>query len=204
MTERKYISKIRKGDNLIYLKDEEARGELLTKASNEDLDAMALIPVDVSAMTPSSTFVKNSVIGINGVFYKAKRATSNLPFDLVSQGDAFVTQYVGGVELFIIADSTLNGDWMPWSDSSLQGHINDLDLRMSAIESINWNGRITALEGDRADIYSKLGLHSSQLVALQAATQSVTYNGHTYTLQQIMAQMAKLMEEVVVIQTPQS
>ena len=39
----------------------------------------ALYPVDVNTLTPTSTFVANAIIGINGVIYRAKQATSHLP-----------------------------------------------------------------------------------------------------------------------------
>ena len=50
-------------------------GRFRTKLLADDM----LHPVAVSSMTPSSTFVKNAVIGINGVLYRSTKATSNLP-----------------------------------------------------------------------------------------------------------------------------
>ena len=203
MPERKYISKIRKDGQLVYLKDVEAREELITKASKEELDAMALIPVDVSALTPRTTFRKGSVIGINGVLYRAAADTTYLPFTLVVQDGAFVTVEVGGIDVFIIADPTLNLPWKPWTDASVQAHLTDLDLRLSTLETMNYKGRIEAIEEANKTISQTLALHESRITAVEARTQSVTYNGHTYTLQQIMAQVAKLMDATVIIEQPE-
>ena len=200
---KKYFSIINNGTEDLEVKDAEARTELATKASLTQLDDASLYPVDVSSLTPSTTFRKGSVIGINGVLYRAAADTTYLPFTLVVQDGAFVTVEVGGIDVFIIADPTLNLPWKPWTDASVQAHLTDLDLRLSTLETMNYKGRIEAIEEANKTISQTLALHESRITAVEARTQSVTYNGHTYTLQQIMEQVAKLMETTVIIEQPE-
>jgi hypothetical protein len=54
----------------------------------------ALYPVDISTVTPQTTFRKNAVIGIGGVLYRAKRATASMPVTMVVSDGRFVTHEV--------------------------------------------------------------------------------------------------------------
>lgn len=164
---KKYVSVFNNGQEDLYLKDTEARDGLLH-------------PVDIDSLTPTSTFVKNAVIGINGVIYKSKKATSNFPVTLTIQNGAFVTHSVNGKTAFVVSDETLNGDWIVWTDAAIEYWTQQLSQRTTALE----NAR-TALE--------------SRASALEDSIADVTYNGQSYTLQQLMQAMAQLMENSVVI-----
>jgi hypothetical protein len=147
-----------------YLKDAEAREG-------------TLYPVDVSTLTPSSTFRKNAVIGINGVLYRAKAATGNLPVPLVVQDGAFVTRVVDGVPAFVVSSYTLNSDWEKFMDAGVPYSIAALDERMSAAEAT---------------------LTTTTATANSAIQPGTIYGG--FTAQAILTEMAKLMNKTVVTQ----
>lgn len=138
-----------------------------------------LHPVDVDSLTPSSTFVKNALIGINGVLYRAKVATSSFPVTLTVQDNQFVIHTVNGKTAFVIADSTINSDWEIFTDAGIAYWVETM------------NARITQLETDRATLQSRC-------TALEAITADVTYGGNTYTARQLLENLAKLMEKTVV------
>ncbi len=83
-------------------------------------DAYCLIPVNVAGLTPSSTFVKNNILGINGTLYRATQATSNFPVTLLTSGGSFVTNTINGKTAFVVSDYTLNTGWEIWSDASME------------------------------------------------------------------------------------
>lgn len=151
-------------------------------ATKEELSGAALYPVDISTLTPSSTFAKNNVIGINGVLYRAKVATSNLPITLVVQDGAFVTHTVNGVKAFVVSSFTLNSDWEVWMDAGMAYAYSSADARLSALE----NTTVPRL--------------ASRITVLENIPTSVTYGGKKYTAAQLFAEMAKLMEKTVVTQ----
>lgn len=148
---KKYISKFVKDDITIYVKDTEARESLL-------------YPIDISTLTPSSSFTANSVLGINGVLYKCINNTSSLPVTLQVEGNAFVTHTINGKTAFVVTDPTLNEDWEIFTDASIEYWINALSERITSLEGL-----------------------------------SVTYDGTTYTLSQLMTAMAQLMSKTIVI-----
>ena len=144
-------------------------GRFRTKLLADDM----LHPVAVSSMTPSSTFVKNAVVGINGVLYRSTKATSNLPCTMVTQGNAFVVHTVNGKIAFVVSNATPNTDWEIFTDASIEYWV----------ESIN-----TAL----ATIRSKAGS------AVQP-TDTYTVNGQQYTVSELLQAVATLMPKTVVI-----
>ena len=131
-------------------------------ATKDELTDAALHPVDISSLTPSSTFVKNAVIGINGVLYRATAATSNLPCTLVTQDGALVTLTVNGKTAYIVSDPTPNAGWEIFTDASTEYWIAQLDA-------------------------GKLELGST-----------ITYDGQTYTVQQLLEAVASLMPKTVI------
>lgn len=94
-----------------------------------------LYPVDVNTLTPSSTFVKNAIIGINGVIYRSKRATSHFPVVLTVSGSSFVVDIVNGKIAFVVSDPTIDTDWEQWTDAAIEYWKTQLDARVSAIEA---------------------------------------------------------------------
>lgn len=102
-----------------------------------------LYPVDVSALTPTSTFRKNAVVGINGVFYRAKVATSHFPVVLVLDDvtEQFVIEQVNGKVAFVIDDPTVHQDWEVWTDAGIEFWIAQIGSSLTALAA-----RVTALE----------------------------------------------------------
>ena len=143
---------------------------LATKTELTELET--LIPVDVNSLTPSSTFAKNSVIGINGVLYRSLRQTSHSPVVMAVQDGAFVTHTVNGRIAFVVDDTTIHSDWELFTDASVEYWIKSL------------NARITTLEG-----------------AFGELVEGVTYNGTTYTPKQLLTEVAKLMDKTVVTES---
>ena len=96
----------------------------------------SLHPVDVNSLTPSSTFVKNAIIGINGVIYRSKQATSHFPVTLVVSGGAFVvSQTQSGKIAFVVSDQTIHSDWEQWTDAAIEYWVEQLNatkLEMSS------------------------------------------------------------------------
>lgn len=119
-------------------------------------NAGALLPVDISTLTPASTFPKNAVIGINGVLYRATAATQNLPCTLTVQDGQFVVNIVNGKTAFTVTDPTPNAGWEVFTDASIEYWISQL------------NARITALEGEK---YTANGQQYTRQQLLQAVAE---------------------------------
>ena len=143
----------------------------------------ALYPVNVNTLTPSSTFVKNAIIGINGVIYRSKKATSNLPVTLQVSGGAFVVETINGKIAFVVTNSTVNADWEVWTDAAIEYWIAQLAARATALETADTAlaARITALE-----------------TAIQQRPASITYGGVQYSATDLLTAIASLMTKQVV------
>lgn len=98
-------------------------------------EAGALLPVDISTLTPASTFPKNAVIGIGGVLYRAKRATASMPLTMVVSDGKFVTHEVNGQQAFVVQDMTVNADWEVWMDAGMAYAYSLADQRITALET---------------------------------------------------------------------
>jgi len=98
-------------------------------------EAGALLPVDISTLTPESTFPKNAVIGIGGVLYRAKRATASMPLTMVVSDGKFVTHEVNGQQAFVVQDMTVNADWEVWMDAGLSYAYSLADQRITALDT---------------------------------------------------------------------
>jgi len=112
---------------------------LAGKASLDDI----LHPVNVNTLTPTSTFVANAIIGINGVIYRAKQATSHFPVPLVIDNNAFVVQNIDGKIVFTVSSNTIHQDWEQWTDAAIEYWKAQLDARVSALENktITYNNK---------------------------------------------------------------
>ena len=97
----------------------------------KDTEAATLIPVDISTLTPSSTFVKNNVLGINGVLYRAKNNTSTFPVTLATQDGAFVVNTINGKICFVVTDPTLNSNCEIWTDASIEYWVDQLNTSLA-------------------------------------------------------------------------
>lgn len=98
-------------------------------------EAGALLPVDISTLTPASTFPKNAVIGIGGVIYRAKRATASMPLTMVVSDGKFVIHEVNGQKAFVVQDMTVNADWEVWMDAGMAYAYSLADQRITALET---------------------------------------------------------------------
>lgn len=148
-------------------------------ASNADEH---LLPVNINSLTPSSTFRKNAVIGINGVLYRALRATSNMPVVPQIDNGHFVTHTVGGKVALVIADETLNQDWEVFTDASIE----------------YWVASINALLAQKQDTISDLSTIRNNASAALKPTDIYTYNGVNYTVDDMLKDLVKLMPKTVV------
>ena len=156
MANKKYFTVFNNGVEDLYVKDEEAQ------------DAM-LHPVDISSLTPSTTFKKGDVLGINGVLYRCTADTSNRPITFQLSNNQFVTHTVNGKTAFVISDYTLNTGWEIWTDASIEYWVETMDTRLSAIEG-----------------------------ALQGVLGGITVDGTTYTAAQVIQAIANFMGQTVV------
>lgn len=91
-----------------------------TKTELGQNEADHLHPVNVNSLTPSSTFTKNSVIGINGVLYRATANTSNPPVTLTIDNGQFVYDMVNGKKAFVVSDPTVNQGWEIFTDAGIE------------------------------------------------------------------------------------
>ena len=145
-----------------------------------------LVPINIASLTPSSTFPKNAILGINGVIYHSTQATSNLPVTLQTQNGAFVTHSVNGNIAFVVTSTTINPGWEVWTDAAIEYWINQLAARATALENadVAQAARITAIE-----------------TTLQSLPTSITYNGVQYSTTSLLTEVAKLMVKTLVTQS---
>lgn len=153
-----------------------------TKSELSQNEADHLHPVDINSLTPSSTFVKNSVIGINGVLYRSLRATSNMPVTPQIDNGQFVTHSVNGKIALVIADETLNQDWEIFTDASIEYWV----------ASIN-----SALDAKQATISDLDSIRQKANSALQP-DKTYTYNNQSYTIDAMMQELVKFMSKTIV------
>lgn len=169
--DKQYVEVLNNGSDDFYVRDPEAQDSILR-------------PIDIRTLTPSSTFVKNAVIGINGVLYRSVRATSNFPVTLTVEGNAFVVNTVNGKIAFVVSDPTINQDWEIFTDASIEYWV----------EQIN-----TALAGKQATISDIDTIRSNASAAIKT-TSEYTAGNVTYTATQLLQAVADLMNKTVVVQ----
>jgi hypothetical protein len=159
-------------------------------ATKNELSQATIIPVDLDSMTPSTTFVKNNILFINGVGYRAKKDTTHFPVVLVVQNNQFVVDIVDGAPAYVVSDYTLDEDWEVWGDAGIPRTLDQ--MRTDLDESIE------QMEGDQAAFISEAttivrgSVKLSDLVANTAGTRS-------YTVQQVLRAVADLMESTIVV-----
>lgn len=147
-----------------------------------------LYPVDISTVTPQTTFRKNAVIGINGVLYRAKVNTANLPVTLSTIDQTFVIEMVNGKMAFVVADTTLNVDWEVWTDAGIEYWIEAHNRRLAELE--------TGQAAMAADLPT--AIEQVRQVAVTALQPGTTFGG--YTVSQLLTAMATLMNKKIVTQ----
>ena len=156
---KKYLEVLNNGDEDLYVYDGEAREQTLH-------------PVNVETLTPSSTFVKNAIIGINGVLYRSTQATSNFPVTLTISDGQFVTHTVNNKTAFVVSDFTINTGWEIWTDAGVEYWVSQMEARLTAIEG-----------------------------ALNGVLQGITVDGTTYTAADVITAIAQFMGQSLVTTT---
>lgn len=143
-----------------------------------------LLPVNINSLTPSSTFAKNSVIGINGVLYRATQANSNMPVTVMVENGAFVTQTVNGKISFVVTDSTVNSGWEIFTDASIEYWVASLNAAMSG----------------KQDTISDIGTIRTNATNAVKPTDQYRAKGVDYSVSDLLQAVANLMSENVVTQ----
>lgn len=157
-----------------------------TYATKQEVSDAILIPLNMEQLTPSSTFVKNNVLGINGILYRAKQNTSEFPVTVVTDRGRFVydTDKYGN-KAYVVSDYTLSQAWEKWSDAGINYSLSVIDSRLSYFNNLQIALRLTQIESLLRNIQQTLG--------------DVTVDGQTYTVRGILTELAKLMDKDVVI-----
>lgn len=157
-----------------------------TYATKQEVSDATLIPLNMEQLTPSSTFVKNNVLGINGILYRAKQNTSEFPVTVVTDKGRFVydTDKYGN-KAYVVSDYTLSQAWEKWSDAGINYSLSVIDSRLSYFNNLQIANRLTQIESLLRNIQQTLG--------------DVTVDGQTYTVRGILTELAKLMDKDVVI-----
>ena len=96
----------------------------------------AMHPVEEGSLAPSSTFVKYSVICIDGIVYISNKETDTLPFPMVVNEGMFVTQTFYGHTCFLKAGNTLSADWNVWIDARNDIRFMMLEERVARLETL--------------------------------------------------------------------
>lgn len=141
-------------------------------ATKNELAQAAVIPVNLEDMTPMTKFVKNNVLAINGVQYRATKNTTHFPVTLVTDGGQFVVNVVNGAPAYVVDNYTLDPDWEIWGDAGIPQTLANMqaDFNEALQQSLNTSTRIKTSDGQ---------------------TQ--------YTVQQLLTAMADLMGHTVVV-----
>lgn len=144
----------------------------------------ALYPVNVNTLTPSITFVKNAVIGINGVIYRAKQDTTHFPVVLVTQEGAFVVNTTAtGKIAFVTASQTIDTDWEVFTDAAIEYWVETLNAALAAKQDA-----IADLEAIRANAQNAV-----------KATDEYTVDGVGYPVSVLLQSVANLMSKTIVV-----
>lgn len=148
-----------------------------------------LIPVDVDSLTPSTTFVKNNILGINGLMYRAKKNTSEFPVVLlVEDGHIVYDEDENGNKAFVVDDYTLSEDWEKFTDASIPRA-----LELMAEQQSNF------MEEEQAAMSSFENEIRISVAGVIKSTEKITASsGQQYTVRQILQAMAELMDKAIV------
>ena len=153
-----------------------------TKTELSQNEADHLHPVDINSLTPSSTFVKNAVLGINGVLYRAIRATSNMPVNPHIDNGRFVTNTINSMTALVIADFTLNSDWEVFTDASIEYWVASINASLSA----------------KQDAISDLSTIRTKANSALQPDRTYTYQNQSYTIDAMMQELVKFMSKTIV------
>lgn len=128
-----------KGEGIDYSTMSAAEKQELVEAvaaAVEQEGGYLLYPVDINGISTTTVFQKNSIISIDGVVYRAKQDTYNLPVTLVVDNNKFVTQVLYGHTVFIKANNSISSDWDIWLDASNDFRYKEIEARVAKLETI--------------------------------------------------------------------
>lgn len=185
----------------------------------ESIEAATLIPVNLDSMTPQTTFVKNNILAIDGVQYRAKKDTTHFPVVLLTDGGQFVVNIVNGAPAYVVSDYTLDADWEIWGDAgipqtlaNMQQDLNDAladlsrtsqkiqedcDTTLQQIQTSTGQA-VSEIEADQAEFINEATSIVEQ--SLKPTSRVTTSDGQTqYTVQQLLTALADLMGHTVVV-----
>lgn len=185
----------------------------------ENIKAATLIPVNLDSMTPQTTFVKNNILAIDGVQYRAKQDTTHFPVVLLTDGGQFVVNIVNGAPAYVVSDYTLDADWEIWGDAGIPQTLaniqqdlddaladlsrtsqkiqEDCDATLQQIQTSTGQA-VSEIEANQAEFINEATSIVGQ--SLKSTSRVTTSDGRTqYTVQQLLTAMADLMGHTVVV-----
>lgn len=192
--EKKYLEVFNGGQDDLYIRDQEAHEELdnipSIYATKSALTQATIIPIDIEEMTPGMTFEKNSILGINGVMYRAVRQTTDFPVVLlVEDGHIVYDEDEDGRMALVVEDWTLSEDWEIWTDASIPRTLQQMTADME-----NFKGDINDdIAAFKAEMEAIVG------TSLKPSSQITSTSGQTYTVSQLLTALADLMEHTMVV-----
>ena len=198
---KKYLSKINKGGYTLHLKDLEARESLAgipsTYATKTEVTNATIIPIDIENMTPTMTFEKNSILGINGIMFRAVVDTDEFPVVLLVQdGHIVYDEDENGNKAFVVSDWTQSEDWEIWTDASIPRTLQQMTEEQEDF--------MAQEQADMAAFKQEIRNDAAQLIVLAAqsikpGTKITSSSGTEYTAEALLTAVADLMESTIVV-----
>ena len=198
---KKYLSKINKGGYTLHLKDLEARESLAgipsTYATKTEVTNATIIPIDIENMTPTMTFEKNSILGINGIMFRAGVDTDEFPVVLLVQdGHIVYDEDENGNKAFVVSDWTQSEDWEIWTDASIPRTLQQM--------TDDQEDFMAQEQADMAAFKQEIRNDAAQLIVLAAqsikpGTKITSSSGTEYTAETLLVALADLMESTIVV-----
>lgn len=209
---KQYVEVFNDGHDDLYIRDIEAQENLarlpLVYATKAELTSATIIPIEIDDLTPTTTFVKNNIIGINGVMYRALKNTSEFPVVvLVEDGHIVYDEDEHGRKSFVVDDYTLSEDWEIWTDASIPRALELMASQQSvfveqqtAQQSAFIAQQTAAFETEQQVMENfRLEIRLAVAGAIKESEVITASSGQTYTVRQILQTMAELMDKTVVV-----
>ena len=221
--EKQYLEVFNDGQDDLYIRDQEAQEELsqipTLYATKAALLQATIIPVNLGDMTPQTTFVKNNILAINGVQYRAKKDTTHFPVVLLTDGGQFVVNIVNGAPAYVVSDYTLDADWEIWGDAGIPQTLanmqQDLDDALADLSRTahkiqeDCDTTLQQIQTSTGQAVEEIEAGQTQFIneatsiigqSLKSTSRIITSDGQTqYTVQQLLTAMADLMGHTVVV-----
>ena len=189
------------GSDRWHAKDLEARESLAgipsTYATKTEVTNATIIPIDIDNMTPTMTFEKNSILGINGIMFRAVVDTDEFPVVLLVQdGHIVYDEDENGNKAFVVSDWTQSEDWEIWTDASIPRTLQQM--------TDDQEDFMAQEQADMADFKQEIRNDAAQLIVLAAqsikpGTKITSSSGTEYTAETLLVALADLMESTIVV-----